>query len=171
MQVPRRKSEASRKFQHPAADDAFLTAAAIARMEAEIERLEKQERPKVADEVARTKEMGDLSENAAYTEAKSQLRRINDRVSFLRMRLARAMVVPEGAAADGVIRVGCTVTLQVNGEKRIYHIVGSQEADPGRGRISQLSPLGGVLLGKKEGDVVRRVLDGKTTEYHITSVS
>ncbi len=170
MQVPRRKSEQSRKFQHPAADDAFLTAAAMRRMEAEVERLEKQERPKVAEEVARTKEMGDLSENAAYTEAKFHLRRINDRVSFLRARLARAVVVPEGAAADGVIRVGCTVTIAVNGEERTYHIVGSQEADPGRGRISQLSPLGASLLGKRVGDTVTRQVGGNEQVYKIVGV-
>lgn len=168
MQVPRRRAEQHRKFQSPAAD-AYLTADAMARMERQLERLEKVERPKAAEEVARTKEMGDLSENAAYTEAKSHLRRTNDRIASLRARLARAVVVPEGAA-DGTVGVGATVTLRVDGAERTYRIVGSQEADPGRGLVSHLSPIGQALLGRKTGDRVVRAVAGKDVTYEIVAV-
>ncbi len=170
MQVPRRKSEQSRKFQRPSDDDAHLTRPAMERMETELERLEKTEQKKAIEEVARTKEMGDLSENAAYTEAKFHLRRINDRIMSLRQRLNRAIVISEDANTSGKVALGCTVILRVNGEEKTYQIVGSQEADPGSGRISQLSPLGTVLLGHAVGETVIRTLNGKDVEYEIVTV-
>lgn len=171
MQVPRRKSEQSRKFQRPSDDDAHLTAAAMERMKSELERLEKSEQKKAIEEVARTKEMGDLSENAAYTEAKFQLRRINDRIASLHQRLNRAILIPEGADDSGKVTLGSTVTVRVNGEEKTYHVVGSQEADPGNGRISQLSPLGGILLGKKVGETVTRTMNGKDIVYEIIQLT
>lgn len=167
MQVPRRRAEQHRKFQSPATD-AYLTAEAIARLEEQLGRLEKVERPKAAEDVARLKEMGDLSENAAYTEAKSHLRRINDRITSIRARLARAIVIPEGAG--GIVGIGSTVELRVDGNPRTYRIVGSQEADPSAGRISHLSPIGQALLGHKAGDRVVREIAGKEVTYEIVAV-
>lgn len=169
MQVPRRRSEQHHKYQRPSDVDHFLSAAAIARFRDELARLEK-ERPKAAEDVARYKEMGDLSENAAYTEAKAQLRRINGRIESVKERLKRAVVIDESAGAAGVVRVGATVTLRSNGQEKTYQIVGSQEADPSRGRISHLSPLGQLLIGKKAGDRVERDAGGKTVEVEIVSV-
>lgn len=170
MQVPRRRSEQHRKYQRPSDVDAFLSVGAIAGLKTELERLEK-ERPKAADDVARYKEMGDLSENAAYTEAKFHLRRLNGRIDSIKERLKRAIVMPEGTDASGTVRVGATVTIRSDRGEKTYQVVGSQEADPSRGRISHLSPLGQLLMNKKVGDTVRREIDGKDVAYDIVLVT
>lgn len=170
MQVPHRRSEEHKKYQHPSDVDHFLSAAAIARLKDDLVRSEK-ERPKAADDVARYKEMGDLSENAAYQEAKNHLRRLNGRIDSIKERLKRAVVIDENAGASGVVRVGATVTIRVNGQEKTYQIVGSQEADPSRGRISHLSPLGLLLMGKRVGDTVTREVNGKDVASEITQVT
>lgn len=170
MQVPRRRSEQHQKFQRPSDVDHFLSAAAIARLRDELARLQK-ERPKAAEDVARYKEMGDLSENAAYTEAKSHLRRLNGRIDSIMERLKRAVVIDEEAGASGVVRVGATVAILSGGQGKTYQIVGSQEADPSRGRISHLSPLGQLLMGKKVGDTVTRAINGKDVIYEIIKIT
>ena len=170
MQVPHRRSEEHKKYQRPSDVDTYLTAAAIARLKDDLVRSEK-ERPKAAEDVARYKEMGDLSENAAYQEAKFQLRRINSRIESIKERLKRAVVIDEDAGAGGVVRVGATVTIRMNGQEKTYQIVGSQEADPSRGRISHLSPLGQLLIGKRAGDTVTREADDKKTMVEIIAVA
>lgn len=170
MQVPRRRSEQHRKYQRPSDTDAHLTAAAIARLQDELERLLKHERSKAADEVARTKEMGDLSENAAYTEAKFHLRRINDSIFSIKERLKRAIVITSGASVSARIAIGSIVVLRVNGEERTYEILGSQETNPSRGRISHFSPVGATLLGHKAGDSVLHTINGQDVVYKIVEV-
>lgn len=151
MRVPTRKSEIL--AQTKKSSDAFLTPAAIERMKAEIERLEKTERPKAAEELRRCAAMGDLSENAAYTYAKGELRRVNNRIDSLKLRVANAIPIPH-AAADGRVSIGSTVELETGGRRVTFEIVGAQEASPMRGRISYLSPIGASLIGKAAGDVV-----------------
>ncbi len=168
MQVPRRRSEQHRKYQSAAATDAYLTPDAIERLKAELIRLETREQKIAIAEAVRTKEMGDLSENAAYTDAKFHLRRINDRIFSIKERLKRAIVIPKGGA--GAVRIGSTVVLRVNGEERTYEIVGSQETNPSRGRISHLSPIGQALLGHAAGDVVTCEINGKSAVYEIRGV-
>lgn len=170
MQVPRRRSEQNRKYQRPSNTDAYLTAAAIARFKDELERLEKRERPQAAEEVARTKEMGDLSENAAYTDAKFHLRRVNDRIFSIKERLKHAIVIPQGAGASGKIGIGSIVLVRINGQERTYEILGSQETNPSRGRISHLSPVGASLLGHKAGDRITRNVNDKEILYEIVEV-
>ncbi len=171
MQVPRRRSELHKKYQRPSDVDTYLSATAIARLKEELERLEKRERSKAAEDVSRLKEMGDLSENAAYQEAKFLLRRINGRIESIKERLKRAVVIDEGAGAGGVVRVGATVTIRVNEQEKTYQIVGSQEADPSHGRISHLSPLGQLLMGKRVGDSVMREVNGKNAISEIIKVT
>ena len=151
MRVPTRKSETlarSKKI-----SDAFLTPAAIQRMKDEIVRLEKEERPPAAEELRRTAAMGDLSENAAYSYAKGELRRINNRIESLKQRVANAIPIPD-APRDGRVSIGSTVDLVFGGKRVTFEIVGAQEANPMRGRISYLSPIGSSLIGKSAGDEV-----------------
>lgn len=170
MQVPKRRSEQHRVYQ-PVSTDAHLTAGAIEGLKRELRRLEGRERRKAAEEVARTKEMGDLSENAAYSDAKAQLRRINDRILSIKERLRRAIVIPAGAGGSGIVGIGSTVLLRVDGDEKSYEIVGSQETNPGRGRISHLSPLGQALLGRRAGDRVTRIVNGREVIYEIVQIT
>lgn len=151
MHVPMRKSELERIQKQT--EDYHFTPAMVRSMEEEVVRLEKTERPRAAEEVARTGAMGDFSENAAYQVAKAKLRGINTRITTLQERLKRAVVIAASATAD-TVQLGMTVTIKVQKEERIYTIVGSAEADPGKGKISHTSPLGAALLGHRVGETI-----------------
>lgn len=131
--------------------DRFLTPEAIGRLKDELARLEKAERGTAAAEVRRAAEMGDLSENAGYQAAKAHLRRVNARILSIQGRLKAAIPIARGSD-DGIVRIGSTVEVEMSGKRFTYEILGSQESDPSRGRISYLSPLGSSLLGRAAGD-------------------
>lgn len=167
MRVPTRRGETL--AQSKKQSDAFLTPAAMRRMRDELMRLEKDERPAAAEEVRRTAAMGDLSENAAYSYAKGQLRRINGRILSIQQRLANAIEIPDGSA-DGRVSIGSTVTVEVGGREMKFEVLGSQETNPLRGRISYLSPLGKALMGHAAGDVVMVAAANGEVTYRIVTV-
>lgn len=109
--------------------------------------LETKQRPTAVKEVQRTQEMGDLSENAAYQEAKFRLRRINSKITVIEEKLKVA--IPIQTNDSDTVQIGSTVVLINNGLERIYQIVGSAETNPAQGRISHSSPLGQALLGHR----------------------
>lgn len=152
MRVPKRKSETQREALQ-GEPDRFLTPQAISRLKDELERLIKDERGKAAAEVRRAGEMGDFSENAGYQAAKAHLRRVNGRILSLQERLKHAIPIESGTD-DGRVRIGTTVDVEMNGKASTYEILGSQESNPSRGRISYLSPLGAALMGHVAGDEV-----------------
>lgn len=158
MQVPKRKSEEGRKH---GPDDNYLTQTAIDELKAQLDRLESVARPKAVEDLTAAREMGDLSENAAYTEAKARLRGIDGRIEGIKSRLKHAVLIPSGPTADGAIRLGTAVTIEREGTKKVYTLVGAQETDPAAGRISLHSPLGSALMGKKIGDEI--ILPNGTT--------
>lgn len=150
MQVPKRKPG---KFANEK-PDRLITEEKLASLKSALKSIKEVDLPKASRDAAAAKEMGDFSENAAYTEAKSRLRRLKTRAASLEDRIKHAIVIEKGATADGSIKIGATVTIRMNGREKTYEILGSQETDPGSGRISYLSPLGSLLMGKKAGDTV-----------------
>jgi len=167
MQVPQRRSELNRKY---AGDgDNFLSAEAIAALEDELRGLERA-LPAAKEELNRTREMGDLSENAAYQEAKRRLLGMNGRILVIKEKLKNAIVIEPGAGAGGKVRIGSAVTVSVADRRREYEITGSQETDPTSGKISHLSPLGSALIGRVAGDVVIIETNGRKATYRIESV-
>ncbi len=166
MQVPKRKP--GKYAEGP--QDYHLTHAAIAELKEELIRLEQHSRPKAVEELRRTREMGDLSENFAYSMAKGKLLGIDTRMFSIKERLKHAIPIAHGPAKDGSARIGATVTVFVNGKEKNYDIVGSQETDPGLGSISYLSPLGAALMGKKMGESVIVEANGKKIVYKILEV-
>lgn len=168
MRLPQRKSEQNRKY--GGAEDSHLTAEAVERLKEDVRRLERT-RPKVVEELSAAREMGDLSENAAYQHAKGRLAGIDRRLHVLKERIKNAVIIERGAGDDGTVCLGCTVTVLVNGRERRYDIVGSQEADPTAGKISHSSPVGAALLGHRSGDRVKIEINGRTVEYEIADVS
>jgi transcription elongation factor GreA len=166
MQIPKRKPGKYADLKQ----DYNMTPAALEGLKQEIERLEVRVRPKVVEELRQAREMGDLSENFAYTAAKGKLAGIDMRVFEMKERIKHAVLIAPGAAADGSARLGARVTVEVNGHERVFEIVGPQETDPAKGRISQLSPLGSVLLKRKPGETVTVEANGKTAEYRILKV-
>ena len=117
------------------------------------------ERPKLIESVAAAAAEGDRSENAEYIYGKKKLREIDRRLRFLAKRLDVLTVVTSPPPADGKVYFGCFVTLEdEEGELVTYRIVGPDETEIGRERISIDSPMAKALMGKREGDevVVRR---------------
>jgi transcription elongation GreA/GreB family factor len=167
MRLPTRKKELERMQTEEF--DVYVTKEKLQRMHMEVMRLESKERGDAAAEVARTAEMGDLSENAGYQWAKQHLRQINGRILRLKERINRAIVIDQ-ENTDGIIRIGSTVRVRVNNREYTYQILGSQETNPGLGRISHHSPIGQALLGHRSGDIIDVVRDGSTIAYHVLAV-
>jgi transcription elongation factor GreA len=115
---------------------------------------------------------GDLSENADYDYAKSEQAFVEGRIKDLEDSLRRAKIIDNGGQTDKV-RVGSTVTVFETGfedDLETYHIVGIHEADPSKGRISNESPIGLVLLGQKVGDTVSALVPSGKISFTITAI-
>lgn len=123
-------------------------------LEEELHTLKTVRRKEIADALEYAKSLGDLSENAEYHQAREDQANCEDRIIHIEQILKNAVLVETGTA--GIVHVGSTVTVQKKGEKeeKTYALVGSEEANSLEGRISNESPLGSALLGKKKGDKV-----------------
>ncbi|NUM25245.1 MAG: GreA/GreB family elongation factor [Candidatus Buchananbacteria bacterium] len=148
MRVPIRKPG---KFTHQKPDP-HLTADKFAELKNKLDSLKKA-RPKLADEVRRLAELGDLSENAAYQIAKGKLRSVNQKIIDLENHLHLAIIIQPGNDSTSV-QIGHTVTVKINGEQVTYLILGSAETNPAQGVISHNSPIGSAIMGHRVGDTV-----------------
>lgn len=133
-----------------------LTYEGLKKREEELEELKTVRRKDVAEKIKEARGQGDLSENAEYDSAKEEQAEIESRIVFLEKMLRNAEVIDEEEVSKDVISVGCTVRLfDVEFDEEIdYTIVGSAEADPMDGKISNESPVGMGLLGHKTGETV-----------------
>jgi transcription elongation factor GreA len=130
---------------------AYLTREGRARLEAELEELTTTGRVDVADRINAAKELGDISESGEYEDAKRQQSLLEGRIREIKHILSRAQIIDEDTASVSEVRVGSRVTVRIQGESEdeTWTIVGSTEARPHEGRISNESPLGAALLGKR----------------------
>ena len=177
MRLPTRKKELER--QQTEEPDLHVTTEKLERMKRDLEHLISTERGIAAAEVIRTGEMGDFSENAGYQWAKQNLRRINGRILMLTERIAHAVPIVHDSTST-TVKIGSTVTLRLcsgssttsNEEKHfIYEILGSQESNPSRGKISYRSPIGNALLGSRIGDNVDVIIGDRTVTYCVEAIS
>jgi transcription elongation factor GreA len=129
----------------------YLTREGRAKLEAELELLVTVERKQVAERIAAAKELGDISESGEYEDAKKSQAILEGRIRELKHLLSRAETIDEDHHGNGEVRVGCSVTvrLEEDNEEETWMIVGSAEANPRAGRISNESPIGAALLGKR----------------------
>ena len=140
----------------------FLTPEGRAKLEAELEQLKTVRRAEVAERIHAAKEEGDIMENSAYDEAKNEQAFVEGRILTIEQMLKNAVRIDETRTSDSV-RIGSYVAVVERGgdDDEMYQIVGSAEADPTRGRISNESPVGRALLGKRIGDEVQvKIPDG-----------
>ncbi len=140
----------------------FLTPEGRAKLEAELENLRTVRRAEVAQRIHSAKEEGDIMENSAYDEAKNEQAFVEGRIMTLEQMLKNAVMIDSMRASD-MVGLGSYVTVTERGkrEDEIFQIVGSAEADPLKGRISNESPVGRALLGKRVGDEIQvRIPDG-----------
>jgi transcription elongation factor GreA len=119
----------------------------------ELSELQNTKRPAAVARVQTAREFGDLSENAEYHAAREELNFIDGRIEELEEILSRAKVV-SAPKTNGVVGIGCKVTVSVDGQTYIFHVVGEWEANPSEKKISHDSPLGKALLGRKVGEKV-----------------
>lgn len=127
----------------------------------------------VADMIKEARSFGDLSENSEYDEAKNEQGRLFSREAEVQAILDNYILIEEDASDDTVISLGCTVTvldLEL-GEEEEYRIVGSQEADPMNGRISEESPFGKALMGKEVGDEVTVEAPMGSLSYRVVNIA
>ena len=126
----------------------------------------------VADQIKEARSFGDLSENSEYDEAKNEQGKLYSRIAELENILANCVVIEEHKEDHNSVRLGSKITvLDVEfQEQETYQVVGSQEADPMNGRISEESPFGKALLGKRIGDTVIVDAPAGNIEYKVVSI-
>ena len=156
----------------PAGVKNYMTPAGHARMKAEFEQLWKIERPKLVEIIAWAASNGDRSENGDYIYGKKRLREIDRRIRYLTKRLDNAEVVDPAAREEtDQIFFGATVTVEDDlGAIATYAIVGIDEAEPARNRISWVSPMARALLKAREGDTVSLMTPAGKRELDILEV-
>ena len=122
----------------------------------ELNELRSVRRREVAEKIKVALSFGDLSENSEYDEAKNEQAKLYGRIAEVENVLAHAVIIDETEDSEGKIGLGCTIKVEdmETGDEEIYAIVGSQEANPMECRISDDSPFGKALLGRKVGDIV-----------------
>ncbi len=147
-----------------------MTQEGLERLKTELEKLKKSERPKVVKRMAEARELGDLSENADYHDAREQLAFIEGRIQELEAQIKNAKVVSHRASADGAIQMGSRVTVSLKGQSKTYEIVGVNEGDPVAGKVSAESPVGMALMGHKKGETVTVNTPVGQVEYVIKNV-
>jgi len=142
-------------------------------LKTELHRLKTVERPSVIAAIAEARSHGDLSENAEYDAAKERQGFVEGRIAEVEGKLGNAQIIdPRALDADGRVVFGSTVELEdIDGEKTVtYQIVGDDEADLKRGKISLNSPVARALISKFSGDVVEVQTPGGRREYEILDV-
>ena len=150
-----------------------ITPKGYKKMQEELERFLKVERPKNIREIEEARAHGDLSENAEYDAAKARQSFIEGRIMELKQKVALAQVIDPSRINQSKAAFGATVkVLDTEAEEEyVFTLVGVEEADAKQGRISISSPVGRALLGKEAGDTVTIKAPARTIEYEIIEVS
>lgn len=149
--------------------DQNITAAKYNELAAKLEKLKKVSQPRAIAEMKHSAADGDFSENAAYQIAKGRLRGINQRITDITDHLKRAVIIEPNKNNDRV-QLGHRVTIEINGKEKTFLILGSAETNPDNNVISNNSPIGSALMGKKIDDRVQVHLVAKIVEYKIIRI-
>lgn len=148
----------------------YLTKEGITELETEVKGLIEQRGP-IAERIKTAREFGDLSENAEYSSARQEQERVEGRIAEIENILQNVEVIkkPKG---DSKVQLGSSVKLKgTDGKTKEFQVVGTVEADPLNGKISDESPIGQALLGKKEGEEVEIQTPAETATYKIADIS
>ncbi len=151
----------------------YITPSGARALTEELNQLARVERPKTVDEVATAAAHGDRSENAEYKYGKLRLRDIDRRIRFLEKRLEQVEVIePAAQAQRDAVFFGATVEVEdEDGNRRRYQLVGEDESEPAKGRISWRSPIGRALLKRRTGDFVTVKRPAGDMELEVISIA
>ncbi len=149
----------------------YITGEKRKALEAELEDLKGPKRKEILASLEYAKSLGDLSENAEYHQTREDQGKLEERIAKIEKILQSSQTVPKGRG--DVVEIGSTVIVQKQGSKesRAYIIVGSEEADMAKGKISNKSPFGEALFGKKKGEDVSFNTPNGVVNYKIISIS
>lgn len=153
--------------------DVFLTPEGLYRLENELDELKSVKRKEVAERIKVALAFGDISENADYDQAKNEQAKLEERIVRLETILRNAKLIHEDEITTHVVSVGSKVTVKdlEFDEDMEYTIVGSAEADPYNGMISNESPVGRALLGSKSGEIIDVMVPDGTIKYQVLNIS
>ena len=152
--------------------NSYLTKEGLVGLGGELEELRIVRRPGVADRIQKAKEIGGTVDNAEYDDSKNEQAFIEGRILTLERIIGSAIIIGDDVAhSDRVQMGGHVILLNQSGNEEEYTLVGSAEADPSRGRISNESPVGKALLNKKVGEVLQVKTPAGTVTLTISSVS
>ncbi|HBU12964.1 MAG TPA: transcription elongation factor GreA [Clostridiales bacterium] len=154
------------------ANDVVLTTKGVKELEEKLDYLKTVRRQEIAEEIKQARAFGDLSENAEYDEAKNEQARIEGEIVTIEKMLRNATIVDEEEVDVQKVNIGAIVKVldKEYGEEEEYQIVGSAEADLSKNRISNESPVGRALLGKKIGVTVKVETPGGVSKYKILDI-
>jgi transcription elongation factor GreA len=147
----------------------YLSREGLERLRAELEELVSIRRPEIANRIHEAKEHGDITENAEYEDAKNEQAFIEGRIQSLTMLIKNAVLIEENHSTT-FVQIGSTVELKGAEGTESFTIVGSTEADPLEGRISNESPVGRALLGRRKGDKVTVSVPAGDSVYTIVGI-
>ena len=150
----------------------LLTSEGLKKIEEELDFLKTIKRKEIAERIKEAIAFGDISENSEYDEAKNEQAKIEERIAKLEATLRKAKIIDEEEISLDVVSIGSTVKVKMLAFDEIaeYTIVGTTEADPYDQKISNESPVGKALLGKKVGDIVDVQVPDGTTKLEILEI-
>ena len=152
--------------------DVILTPEGYEKLKQEIEYLSTERRREVAERIRTAREFGDIAENAEYDDAKNEQALLENRIATLEERLRNARVITKKDVAKDVVSIGSKVKLRdIDAKQTVeYHIVGSAEANPAENKLSNESPVGKAIIGKKKGETVEVAAPRGALKYKILEI-
>jgi transcription elongation factor GreA len=152
--------------------EVILTPEGYEKLKKEIELLQTEKRREVAERIRIAREFGDIAENAEYDDAKNEQAMLEHKINQLEDRLLTARVITKKEISKDTVSVGATVTLRdIAARKNFeYHIVGSAEANPAENKLSNESPVGKAIMGKKKGEVVEVTAPRGAIKFKIVEI-
>lgn len=147
----------------------YLTAEGVEELKTELDHMIAMRGP-IAERIKTAREFGDLSENAEYSSARQEQERVESRIAEIEGILQNVEVIKKPRSGNRQVQLGSFVTLE-NGDTKKFQVVGTVEADPLKGKISDESPIGQALLGKKEGEEVEIKTQADRAIYKIINIS
>ena len=152
--------------------EALITEEGLQKLKEEIEYLTTVKRREVAERIKEAREFGDIAENAEYDDAKNEQALLEHRIATLEERMRSARVISKKDVAKDVVSVGSKVRLRDIGAKQTfeYRIVGSAEANPAENKLSNESPVGKAIIGKKKGETVEVTAPRGSMKFKILEI-
>lgn len=154
-------------------EEIFITREGLEKIKAELEKMKTIDRKEVQKMIGEAKSYGDLSENSEYDAAKTREAQLESKIMELENKIKYAHIIDENEISTHQVQIGCLVKLHDEefDEQVEYRIMGADESDPLNGKISNTSPVGKALLGRKVGDVVVVETPGGECSYKILDIN